>query len=62
VLDANVRKALFDAAPALLSEGRKLVRHDHYLAYLQLAKAWTADPTWAQKPDAVEYALFQRGS
>jgi hypothetical protein len=62
VLDANVRKALLDAAPGLLPEGRKLVRHDHYLAYLQLAEEWAADPTWAQEPDAVEYALFQRGS
>jgi len=62
VLDQFVRKALLDVAPGLLPEGRKLVRHDHYLAYLELAEEWAADPTWAQEPDVVEYALFQSGA
>ncbi len=31
-----------------------------YLRYLKLAEEWAAEPTWAQQPDVVEYALFDQ--
>ena len=37
----------------------KVLKAD-YLRYLDLAEEWAAETTWAQEPDAVEYALFDQ--
>jgi hypothetical protein len=61
ILDARVRAALQAAAPGTVPGTGRTVWRDDYLRYLKLANAWAAEPTWAQDPDVVEYALFNRG-
>jgi predicted house-cleaning noncanonical NTP pyrophosphatase (MazG superfamily) len=59
VLDKRVREALQTAAPGTVPAKGKVLKAD-YLRYLDLAEEWAAEPTWAQEPDAVEYALFDQ--
>ena len=59
VLDQRVRKALQTFAPGTVPAKGTVWKPD-YLRYLELAEEWAAEPTWAQQPDVVEYALFDQ--
>jgi hypothetical protein len=54
-----VRKALQTFAPGTVP-AKGTVWKPNYLRYLELAEEWAAEPTWAQQPDVVEYALFDQ--
>lgn len=58
VLDDNVRWSLYDLARGAVPPPGTTVMKKHYLNYLELARSWADDPSWAQEPDVVEYALF----
>lgn len=36
------------------------VRKADYLRYLEPAEEWAAEPSWAQQPAGMEYALFDQ--
>ncbi len=59
VLDQRVRNSLQTLAPGTVPRKGKVWTAD-YLRYLNLAEDWAAEPTWAQEPDVVEYALFNQ--
>jgi predicted house-cleaning noncanonical NTP pyrophosphatase (MazG superfamily) len=59
VLDQRVRNSLQTLAPGTVPRKGKVWTAD-YLRYLNLAEEWAAEPTWAQEPDVVEYALFDQ--
>jgi hypothetical protein len=57
VLDEKVRASLDKIAPGTVPP-KGLVYHADYLGYLDLADTWASNPSWAQAPDVVEFALF----
>jgi len=59
VLDQRVRKSLQTLAPGTVPAKGTVWKAD-YLRYLELAEEWAAEPSWAQQPDVVEYALFDQ--
>lgn len=60
ILDANVLSALHDSGTGILASGG--VWCADYVAYLQLASQWAADPAWPEgTSELVEYTLFERG-
>jgi len=58
VLDDRVRWSLYDLARGTVPPPGRRVQERHYLAYLELAQNWAADPKWEQEADVVEYGLF----
>jgi hypothetical protein len=57
VLDEKVRASLDNIAPGTVP-AKGFVYQADYLRYLNLAETWASNPSWAQAPDVVEYALF----
>ena len=59
ILDDRVRWSLYDLARGTVPPPGKRVQERHYLAYLEQAERWAADPKWEQDADVVEYGLFR---
>jgi hypothetical protein len=57
VLDEKVRASLDQIAPGTVPP-KGVVYQADYLRYLDLAETWASNPSWAQAPDVVEFALF----
>jgi hypothetical protein len=57
ILDSRVRRSLVRLSPGVVP-ATGLVQQQHYVAYLEQAAAWAADPRWNESPEVVEYALF----
>jgi hypothetical protein len=58
ILDDRVRQALCRLSPGTVPAAGK-VWLANYLAYLNQAARWAADPRWNESPEVVEYALFR---
>ena len=57
ILDERVRASLQRVAPGTVS-GEGWVQQVDYVRYLELAEKWSAEPSWLQGSDVVEFALF----
>lgn len=60
ILDMFVRRSLERLSDTMPSPGSTIWRN-HYLAYLDAAERWAADPQWNATPETVEFALFDLG-
>ncbi len=58
ILDDRVRWSLYDLSRGTVPPPGKWVKNRDYVAYLELAERWAADPRWRQEPDVVKYVLF----
>lgn len=63
ILDVNVMTALTDPRSQTGStfRGCRPWHREWYERYLCLAATWAAEASWNEKPEVVEYALFEHG-